>query len=63
LASLVAGGGNPADHRLGIEAFAHGATHAFLIGAFMMWTASLMIWLLLNVPHTQLAEEDSAAVG
>jgi len=38
-------------------AFAAGATHAFLVGAFMIWGASLIIWLLLNVKHTELATD------
>ena len=39
------------------EAFASGATHAFFVGAIMIWAASAIIWLLLNVKHTELAED------
>ena len=42
----------------GILAFAHGATTAFLTGAFMIWSASAMVWLLLNVKHQELATDD-----
>lgn len=41
----------------GLAAFADGATHAFLIGAFMIWGASLIVWLLLNVKHEELATD------
>jgi len=41
--------------RLQMDAFAHGATHAFLVGAMMIWVASALLWLLLNVKHTELA--------
>lgn len=40
-----------------ILAFAHGATTAFLVGAFMIWTASAIVWLLLNVKHEELAAD------
>ncbi|MBM7519406.1 MFS transporter [Nocardioides nitrophenolicus] len=46
---------NPTSQLNGPMAFADGATHAFLVGAFMMWAASLIVWLLLNVKHTELA--------
>ncbi|WP_232676469.1 MFS transporter [Nocardioides sp. R-C-SC26] len=42
-------------------AFADGATEAFLVGAFMIWTASLIIWTLLRVKHTELATEEAPA--
>ena len=38
--------------------FAHGATSAFLTGAFMIWSASALIWLLLNVKHQELATDE-----
>lgn len=38
-------------------AFTEGATQAFLVGAFMIWTASLIVWALLGVKHTELAGE------
>ncbi|GAA4803569.1 MFS transporter [Nocardioides caeni] len=43
----------------GLQAFADGATHAFLVGAFMIWAASLIIWALLNVKHTELATDEA----
>ncbi|GAA1508802.1 MFS transporter [Nocardioides humi] len=55
LGELVSSGSNPADPLTGLTAFADGATHAFIVGAFMIWTASLIIWALLNVKHTELA--------
>ncbi|WP_370289658.1 MFS transporter [Nocardioides sp.] len=54
---LVQAGGDPTDPRVGLTAFADGATHAFLVGAFMIWTASLIVWSLLSVKHTELAGE------
>ena len=42
---------------IGQAAFADGATHAFLVGAFMIWTASAIIWILLDVKHHELVEE------
>jgi EmrB/QacA subfamily drug resistance transporter len=40
-----------------VLAFAHGATTAFLTGAFMMWGASALVWLFLNVSHKELADD------
>jgi EmrB/QacA subfamily drug resistance transporter len=37
-------------------AFSYGATHAFLVGAIMIWTASALIWTLLNVKKEEMAE-------
>jgi len=42
--------------------FTHGGTQAFLVGAFMIWTASLVLWIFLNVSHEEMAT-DSAAPG
>lgn len=44
--------------------FSEGATDAFRIGAFMMLTASLVIWTQLRVKHTELATDgpEGAAV-
>ncbi|WP_257424997.1 MFS transporter [Nocardioides carbamazepini] len=53
LGSLMAA--DPSDPLNTGAAFADGATHAFLVGAFMIWGTSLVIWLLLNVKHTELA--------
>lgn len=42
-------------HLVGQGAFANGATHAFLTGAFMMWGASVVVWVFLSVRHRELA--------
>jgi hypothetical protein len=47
-------------------AFANGATHAFIVGAFMMWAASVIVWIFLNVKHEELATDEvpeGVAVG
>ncbi|MGB9011281.1 MAG: MFS transporter [Aeromicrobium sp.] len=44
---------------VGQAAFADGATHAFLVGAFMIWTASAIIWSLLNVKHHELVDDET----
>jgi EmrB/QacA subfamily drug resistance transporter len=38
-------------------AFTDGGTHAFLVGAFMIWTASLLLWVFLNVSHEEMATD------
>ena len=40
--------------------FTDGATHAFLVGAFMMLAASLVVWIFLNVKHEELATDGPA---
>jgi hypothetical protein len=47
---------------VGQAAFTEGATNAFLVGAFMIWTASAIIWLLLNVKHDELATDGPEGV-
>ncbi|MEJ7833232.1 MAG: MFS transporter [Nocardioides sp.] len=42
--------------------FTEGATNAFLVGSFMMLGASLVIWLFLNVKHTELATDGPEGV-
>ena len=37
--------------------FTEGATNAFLVGSVMMLGASLVVWLLLNVKHDELATD------
>jgi hypothetical protein len=37
--------------------FTDGATSAFLVGSFMMLAASAVIWIFLNVKHTELATD------
>ncbi len=41
-------------------AFTEGAVNAFLTGAFMIWTASVIVWIFLNVKHEELATEEPA---
>lgn len=40
-------------------AFAEGATNAFLTGAFMIWAASVVVWVFLSVKHEELATEEA----
>jgi EmrB/QacA subfamily drug resistance transporter len=40
-------------------AFSYGATHAFLVGAFMIWAASVLVWALLNVKKEEMAEVET----
>jgi len=47
-------------------AFTEGAVNAFLTGAFMIWAASVIVWIFFNVSHEELATEDApegVAVG
>ncbi|MGO4255188.1 MFS transporter [Marmoricola sp. RAF53] len=48
-------------HILGQAAFTTGGTMAFLVGAFMIWTASLIVWIFLNVSHEELATDGADA--
>jgi len=41
-------------------AFTHGATNAFVTGAFMVWAASLVIWIFLSVKHEEMAKDGPA---
>ena len=41
----------------GLSGFAHGATTAFLVGSAMMLVASAIVWLFLDVKHTELAQD------
>lgn len=59
-----AAGGTPPpglQETIGFAAFAHGSTTAFLTGAFMLWTASLIVWSLLSVKHEELAGDEAPA--
>ena len=40
-------------------AFTEGAANAFLTGAFMIWGASLIVWIFLSVKHEELATDDA----
>lgn len=42
---------------VGQAAFTSGGTHAFLVGAFMIWTASLILWIFLSVSHEEMATD------
>ncbi len=48
---------------IGQAAFTDGATNAFLAGAFMIWAASVIVWIFLNVSHRELAEDGAAPAG
>ena len=39
-------------------AFTSGSTDAFLTGAFMIWAASLIVWIFLDVKHEEMATDD-----
>ncbi|MFL6155134.1 MAG: MFS transporter [Marmoricola sp.] len=43
--------------------FTHGGTQAFLVGAFMIWTASLVLWIFLDVSHEEMATDGPAPVA
>ena len=43
------------------QVFTEGATDAFLLGAIMMLGASVVVWLFLNVKHTELATDGPEA--
>ncbi len=40
-------------------AFTVGGTEAFLVGAFMIWTASLIVWIFLDVSHEELQNHEA----
>ncbi|HET8561952.1 MAG TPA: MFS transporter [Marmoricola sp.] len=40
-------------------AFTQGATHAFLTGAFMIWSASVIVWCFLDVKHEEMATDEA----
>jgi len=44
------------------QIFAHGATTAFLVGSVMALAGSVIIWLFLNVKHTELATDGPEGV-
>jgi EmrB/QacA subfamily drug resistance transporter len=45
-----------------LGSFPSGATHAFIIGGFLMLAASLVVWLFLNVKKEELATDGPEAV-
>ena len=56
-AELGGSGAEPGE--VAVLSFAEGATTAFLVGAFMIWAASALVWALLDVKHTELATADA----
>jgi hypothetical protein len=40
-----------------VGAFPTGATHAFLVGVFMMLAGSVVVWAFLDVKHEELATD------
>lgn len=48
---------------LGQASFTEGGTNAFLVGAFMIWTASLILWTFLSVSHEEMATDGPGAVA
>ena len=63
----VSGGGSPdpamvasLKNVIGSQAaYTEGATHAFLTGAFMIWAASLIVWIFLDVKHEEMATDEA----
>jgi hypothetical protein len=44
-------------------AYSYGATHAFLVGAFMLWGASAIVWVFLNVKKDEMATDSPEAMA
>jgi EmrB/QacA subfamily drug resistance transporter len=67
-AAQSAGGAAPSPEQLEAlqritqsQVFTEGATNAFLLGAIMMLAASVVVWVFLNVKHTELATDGPEA--
>jgi EmrB/QacA subfamily drug resistance transporter len=63
MGAIVGAGGSPHDAAVqrvvGAQAaFTEGSTHAFLTGAFMMWAASLIVWIFIDVKHEEKATDE-----
>ncbi|MEO6606700.1 MAG: MFS transporter, partial [Aeromicrobium sp.] len=67
ISAAMSSGGGPAPSAdvqqrisdlVGQSAFTSGGTHAFLVGAFMIWTASAIVWMFLNVKHHELVGDE-----
>ena len=43
----------------GLGSFTEGATMAFLVGSLMMVGASVLVWVFLDVKHTELATDEA----
>lgn len=66
LAPLVSGAQAPDAAKeliLGQASFTEGGTNAFLVGAFMIWAASLILWIFLDVSHEEMATDGPAPVA
>ncbi|MCZ4497803.1 MAG: transporter [Marmoricola sp.] len=50
--------GAATEHVIGQAAFTSGGTHAFLVGAFMIWTASLVLWIFLDVSAAEIGGDE-----
>lgn len=63
LAAQVPTGGDPAQSAglVDLLSFADGATTAFVAGAVMILVGSLVVWLFMNVKHTELATDGPEA--
>lgn len=48
---------------VGQAAFTSGSTQAFLVGAFMIWAASAILWIFLSVSHEEMATDGPAPVA
>ena len=46
---------------IGNVAFTHGATQAFIVGAFMIWAGSVLVWLFMNVRHEEINDTEAPA--
>lgn len=70
-ASLQSMGGNPPSESaqkainevVGQAAFTEGASQAFLIGAFMIFAASALVWVFMNTKHTDLHADELEGVA
>jgi hypothetical protein len=60
MGALGSAGNDPAVAAVvgGQAAFTAGGTNAFLTGAFMIWAASLIVWIFLDVKHEEMATDE-----
>jgi predicted MFS family arabinose efflux permease len=60
MGALGSAGQDPAvQHVVAAQAaFTDGSTDAFLTGAFMIWAASLIVWIFLDVKHEEMATDE-----
>jgi hypothetical protein len=49
-------------HIVSLQIFADGASEAFLVGSLMALAGSIVIWLFLDVKHTELATDGPEVV-